>query len=174
MKVKNSDVKVVIELVKSNGERIMLERDRKTGYERVEDGAWYYLEDENGIVCKTIEEEYAKEYDKEVLWQIQHTMRYDNGNYYSDEAVARNNARADKLMRCLRRFAVKNRIYEKPFPVKWIILYSPYGGLIAAYEDYPTLQFGNIIFDTKEAAEAAIEEFRDELIWYFTEYKDSL
>ena len=30
------------------------------------------------------------------------------------------------------------------------------------------------ITEEEETAQAAIDEFRDELIWYFTEYKDSL
>lgn len=33
---------------------------------------------------------------------------------------------------------------------------------------------GIIYFDSGEAAQLAIETFHDELIWYFTEYKDSL
>ena len=40
--------------------------------------------------------------------------------------------------------------------------------------DYTYQSFGKIYFDSEETAEAAIEEFKDELIWYFTEYKDSL
>lgn len=31
-----------------------------------------------------------------------------------------------------------------------------------------------LYFNSYETAERAIEEFKDELIWYFTEYKDSL
>ena len=34
--------------------------------------------------------------------------------------------------------------------------------------------FGGIYFDTESAVSLAIETFHDELIWYFTEYKDSL
>ena len=35
-------------------------------------------------------------------------------------------------------------------------------------------EFGTIFFDSETAAQLAIDTFRDELIWYFTEYKDSL
>ena len=31
-----------------------------------------------------------------------------------------------------------------------------------------------IYFDSQETAGRVIEEFKDELTWYFTEYKDSL
>lgn len=41
-------------------------------------------------------------------WEID-DLRFMTANYYSSEEVARNNARADKLMRQLRRFAVENR-----------------------------------------------------------------
>ena len=34
--------------------------------------------------------------------------------------------------------------------------------------------FGAIHFDSEETANAAMDKFHDELIWYFTEYKDSL
>ena len=37
-----------------------------------------------------------------------------------------------------------------------------------------TRNFGVIHFDSEETVNAAIDKFHDELIWYFTEYKDSL
>ena len=46
----------------------------------------------------------------------------------------------------------------------------PLGSILNAFTKY----FGGIYFDTAEAANLAISTFRDELIWYFTEYKDSL
>jgi len=35
-------------------------------------------------------------------------------------------------------------------------------------------EFNSIYFDSVYAVKSAIETFYDELIWYFTEYKDSL
>lgn len=100
---------------------------------------------------------------------------YDAANYYSDKTVAENNARADKLMRRLRRFAVEHRktdidysegVYEICYDVdsKKVRVNS-----VSVYH-----YFGTIPFDTQKAAEYALAEFRDELLWYFTEYKDSL
>ena len=37
-----------------------------------------------------------------------------------------------------------------------------------------TRQFGNVYFDTEEHAEQCIEEFRDDLLWYFTECRDRM
>lgn len=39
---------------------------------------------------------------------------------------------------------------------------------------YAYRAFGHILFDTADTVKLAIETFHDELIWYFTEYKDSL
>jgi hypothetical protein len=103
---------------------------------------------------------------------------YEVANYYSDKTVAENNARADKLFRQLRRFAVENRKEEldwgndrKP---KWYIRYSyTYRQIEIGFVFYERDSF-QIYFDTQKTAEKAIETFKDELIWYFTEYKDSL
>ena len=104
-------------------------------------------------------------------------LRFAIANYYSSSGVARNNARADQLMRQLRRFAVENRKdkidWNDGKKHKYNICYS-----------YPTQEIFvdfksncrnfEIYFDSCGVAERAIEEFKDELIWYFTEYKDSL
>lgn len=104
-------------------------------------------------------------------------LRFATANYYSSEEVARNNARADQLMRQLRRFAVENRKdkidWNNGKKHKYNICYS-----------YPTQEIFvdfksncrnfEIYFDSCGVAERAIEKFKDELIWYFTEYKDSL
>ena len=102
---------------------------------------------------------------------------YDSANYYSNFEVANNNARADKLMRQLRRFAVEHREKE----LNWIS--DGYKHFIEfnyetneIYTDWccSLREFGAIFFDSEATAELAIETFRDELLWYFTEYEDSL
>lgn len=114
--------------------------------------------------------------DPDMGWEIDY-LRFATANYYSSKEVARNNARADKLMRQLRRFAVENRKdkidWNDGEKHKYNICYS-----------YPTQEIFvdfksncrnfEIYFDSCGVAERAIEEFKDELIWYFTEYKDSL
>lgn len=114
--------------------------------------------------------------DSDMGWEID-DLRFVTANYYSSEEVARNNARADKLMRQLRRFAIENRKgkidWNDGKKHKYNICYS-----------YPTQEIFvdfksncrnfEIYFDSCGVAERAIEEFKDELIWYFTEYKDSL
>ena len=139
----------------------------ETGYERVPESDIYFYANTKGDVetacedCYDIDDEY-----------------YASANYYSDKTVAENNARADKLMRQLRRFAVQHRGHEVDFnstgTAKHYIYYDcVHDELRTTYTFYAGV-FGVIYFDSEETAQAAIDEFRDELIWYFTEYKDSL
>ena len=103
------------------------------------------------------------------------TLKLEDG---SDKTVAENNARADTLMRKLRRFAVEHRKTE----LDWndIDNYKYYiycdRNEVRLDIDYTNVypHFYGVYFDTEETAKAAIEEFKEELIWYFTEYKDSL
>ena len=135
---------------------------KKTGYEKT-DGQWYYVDMVGGVnmvssSCMTGEQ------------------CYDLANYYSDKTVAENNARADKLMRQLRRFAVEHRVnnlnWDSDTQAKWMIEHNSDG--LGMYESNNIRSCGTIYFDRLIDAEAAIEKFRDELVWYFTEYEDSL
>lgn len=91
-----------------------------------------------------------------------------------------NNARADRLLRQLRQWQALN---DKPISVedwnneskkKWFIIYS-YSSEEMYAEYYYIMRLPNTIyFATKEKAEEAIEVFRDELLWYFTEYVQRL
>lgn len=101
--------------------------------------------------------------------------RYVFGNYYSSEEVARNNARADRLMRNLRRFAAEHggcvapAKAARPHHGAAASIYYRDGGLSAARSD-GLPDAGKIWFASIDAAADAIKTFRDELIWYFTEY----
>lgn len=141
---------------------------KKTGYERMSVNQPRYYVDVDGVATMI-----DADYDLE-------DGCYEAANYYSDKAVAENNARADNLMRQLRRFAAEHREEQLNWidynQEKWYIAYD--------YRISPELQvwacdplerdFGAIYFDSDKTAELAIDTFKDELIWYFTEYKDSL
>lgn len=139
---------------------------RPTGYEKARYGSTYY-KDSCGVV-KTFEER-SECFD---------SAAYESGNYYSDPDVAANNARADKLMRQLRRFAVENRKtnidWTNKNQDKYYLYYNYLTKEICIVSCISYRNFGQISFDTKEMAELAIEMFEDELQWYFTEYRDSL
>lgn len=132
---------------------------KKTGYERLESHCDYWAEDEFGV-CQHVGGE-----EDNIVDEI-----YKNANYYSSGIVADNNFRADKLMRQLRRFAVECRTKDNPTE-KYYIYYMKQVGLQVSRS---TNKHIGPWFDTLHAASQAIKTFKDELIWYFTEYKDSL
>lgn len=140
---------------------------KKTGYERVDTGIGYYAVSPWGVVDTMSESNYTIDDDY-----------YDNVNYYSSEEVAKNNARADRLMRQLRRFSVENRKSKPDWTNreshKYRIAYNHLESTIRVGRSFESESFGAVYFDSRELAEQAIEEFKNELIWYFTEYKDSL
>lgn len=137
----------------------------KNGYERVGNMMEYYAMRLNGDICDMTESN-----------DLVDKQAYESGNYYSNIKVAKNNIRADCLMRQLRRFAVEN-CKEVPWDNNaehWYIR----SGMVnkSLFADVVTYakDFGGIYFDTQEITEKAIEIFKDELLWYFTEYRDRL
>ena len=139
----------------------------KTGYERVlPDNEFYYAASRGCIESGVDAYDYI---DNEY---------YESANYYSSTAIAENNIRADKLMRQLRRFSVEHRKYKTNFNSinarRFYIIYQCEINEIKPYHTSYAIYFGAIYFDSEEATQAAIDEFHDELMWYFTEYKDSL
>ena len=139
----------------------------ETGYERVPESDIYFYANSRGCVetapedCYDIDNEY-----------------YESANYYSSATVAKNNARADNLMRQLRRFAVEHRgdgVNLNDINTEKYYMYYDYGtDALGVSLVSRTKNFGAIYFDSEETLNAAVDKFHDELIWYFTEYKDSL
>ena len=139
----------------------------ETGYERASKSDIYFYANSRGYV--EIDDDNYYNADDEC---------YESANYYSDKIIAENNARADKLMRQLRRFAVEHREpginFNNANTAKFYIICDYENDeLRATYTSYAKV-FGAIYFDSREVANAAIDKFHDELIWYFNEYKDSL
>lgn len=134
------------------------------GYERVNGGYYYY---DNGYTVDTILD----------TGNPTSVDLYDAANYYSNINIANNNARADKLMRQLRRFAVEHREKDIDWTDenqnKYYIYYNYKDRFLIDYANHYR-DFGQIYFDTEETAKLAVKTFKDELLWYFTEYYDSL
>ena len=161
------DKEIEIEISEEEYKKLQPSEEKKTGYERVPKNGKYFYEFGKGDVESDIEDCY--DIDDEY---------YESANYYSDKTVAENNARADKLMRQLRRFAVEHRGHGVDFnsteTEKHYIYYDCVRDELRTTYTFYAGVFGVIYFDSEETAQAAIDKFRDELIWYFTEYKDSL
>lgn len=140
--------------------------ETKTGYERVGKCETYYAQDE---CCKA----YGYIDDKDELG----IDDYKAANYYNRIDLAENNIRADTLMRKLRQWQALN---DEPVnwsdaeTYKWYIEFNY--GTVCLLSDYCNIyrDFGQIYFSSKEKAEEAIEVFKDELTWYFTEYMQRL
>ena len=158
---------IEIEISEEEYKKIQPPEEKETGYERVSESDIYFYAHSGGYIG-TASEDYCN-IDNEY---------YELANYYSDKTVAENNTRADKLMRQLRRFAVEHRECGVNFndtnAKKYYICYDYASDELEVSSVVFSKNFGAIYFDSEETANAAIDEFRDELIWYFTEYKDSL
>lgn len=135
--------------------------EKKTGYERLEQGQTFFYQHSDGNVKSGYDHYNGNIYNY-----------FYSANYYSSEAVAENNVRADKLMRQLRRFAVEHRKGELDYDCGVYTIHWD-GKRITTIRQYGR-DFGHILFDSGSTCNLAIETFKDELIWYFTEYKDSL
>ena len=158
---------IEVEISAEEYKKLQPSEEKKTGYERVAENNDFYYESGGGDVESGFDD-----------YSYIDGKFYKSANYYSSNVVAENNARADKLMRQLRRFSVEHRergVNLNDINTKQYYIYYDYGNnILAAAFTLCAKTFGTIRFDSEETANAAIDEFRDELIWYFTEYKDSL
>jgi hypothetical protein len=144
-------------------------KSKRTGYERADHLGNFSAVDIAGKVKSDYIEDWGLGVTPDHL--------YKNANYYTSYEVAENNARADKLMRQLRRFAVEHREEALDWSTesrKYTINFDHDDFELSTDSWMCTQEFGTLYFDSDETAQLAIDTFRDELIWYFTEYKDSL
>ncbi len=156
-----------IEILDTELQELVSKSKNKTGYERVGNGERFFFDTHFGPCLEGAD----------TGKRVDETM-YDIGNYYSDKTIAENNIRADKLMRQLRRFAVEHRKNEFDWnneeQEKWSIFYDANVKRLQAWDSYTSREFNSIYFDSIETVDLVINMFGDELLWYFTEYKDSL
>ena len=160
-----------VEIAEEEAWKIFAE-PKKTGWERVKPGQYYCYISGGGLVAA--EEEERDESDD---------LYYDNGNYFADRDLAVDQVRAISLWLNIKRWAA-----EHCEPVDWlpkddewsckygITFLSDIG---EEHKILPAIQtvtrhFGNVYFDTEEHAQQCIEEFRDDLLWYFTECRDRM
>lgn len=93
VELKVNDKSVQVEMTEEQAKILGLVEERsRTGYERVDEDDSYFVDD-------TINDGH------EVIGgggTLVNDLYYNNGNYYNDKTIAENNARADRLLRCLR------------------------------------------------------------------------
>lgn len=148
-------------------------RKRRTGYERVAHNEVHYFADTMDEHMDGVDSD-SDDYDR-----IDDTM-YKNADYYSDKSVARNNARADTLMRRLRRFAAEHggipsaKDWEDIYKSKYCIGYDYSNFALSICVNQKFCHAFKIHFLSQSAAKQAIDLFHDDLLWYFTEYQPML
>ena len=145
----------------------------RTGYERVGRNEYHFFADTMVEYTNGIAEDIDKyeQFDDEM---------YKNADYYSDKDVAKANARADTIMRRLRRFAAEHggipsaKDWEDIYKSKYCIGYDYSNFALSICVNQKFCHAFKIHFLSQSAAKQAIELFHDDLLWYFTEYHPML
>lgn len=145
----------------------------RTGYERVGHNETHYFADTMDEHMDGVDSDCDKH-------ERMDDMMYKNADYYSDKDVAKANARADTLMRRLRRFAAEHGgipnsdHWNNGSITKYAIGYDYttdnlcYVGRICHRDSV------SVYFLSQSVVKQAIELFHDDLLWYFTEYQPML
>ena len=141
------------------------EPEEKTGWEKPVWGQTYWFIDELGEVE-------GKDWKDDELDE----KRYACGNCFTSKELAENIARYTSLDLRIRR-----RIAEICEPVDWdngasckFYIYYDHSYKELDVSGWYGNQYSGWHCDTKEHAKQIIEEFKDELTWYFTEFKDRM
>lgn len=157
---------IELELTEEQVEVLEQAEKKETGWERVKE-SWLYFCHNAYNECASVSEFGGEATDK----------LFDCANYFSSETLAKNIIRAQTLQRKLwRRNAelCENMDWNNPDKDKWYIWYDCEQKEISLGISLEGYEFGQVYFDTKEHAEQVIEEFNDELIWYFTKFKSRM
>ena len=146
-----------------------LVKEKKTGWEKPLNsgltGSLYYYINKSGEVCT----------DNNHGFEICDKC-YERGNCFTSGELAKNIARYQSLDLRIRR-----RIAEICEPVDWsdgdsckVYIYYDHCYKKLDVSGWYGCQYSGWHCDTKAHAEQIIEEFKDELTWYFTEFKDRM
>lgn len=156
---------IELELTEEQIEALKQGEKKKTGWERVEEGETYWICDGKSI---DVVGEENLHYDDDL---------FSHANYISDATLAHDIIRAQELQRKLWRRSAE--LCEK---VNWnnnncdkvSIVYDCHSRCLSAVKSWTINGFGQVYFDTREHAEQVMDEFHDELIWYFTKFKSRM
>lgn len=161
---------IEIEISRNQAKELGLIDRETTGYERVKkDETYYVISTECDSTTK------ITEFNDQVDEQC-----YNKGNYYSNKTIAENNARADRLLRQLRRWQAQNdkaisiSDWKNEGIIKYFIAYNYRSSLFEIGRCSRRREPNIIYFTTKDKVSKAVKNFRDELEWYFTEYQQRL
>lgn len=157
---------IELELTEEQVEVLKQAEKKKTGWERVKE-SWLYF-------CHNAYNEcaYASEFGGAATDKL-----FDCANYFSDETLAKNIIKAQTLQRKLWRrnaeLCEKMNLRDSETQ-KYCITYDVDNNVLYVSSAWSLNDFGQVYFDTKEHAEQVIEEFKDELLWYFTKFQSRM
>ena len=143
----------------------LVKEQKKTGWEKPEWNEPYWFINASGVIVREVWTDNAFD-----------NAHYERGNIFMNKELAENIARYTSLDLRIRR-----RIAEICEPVelnninvdKWSIGFDSGEMLVTCFRwSFANSSAWNC--DTKAHAEQIIEEFKDELTWYFTEFKDRM
>ena len=166
---------IEMELTEEQEELINQSDKKRTGYEKVTYGDTYYSSDNGGLSNDDTNismNDYVGDYID--------NSKYENADYYNDETLAKNLAKADTLMRKLRRFSVENggsfsrEEWANEHTQKYSIYFNYIGNKLDVTWIINHKEFGQIYFHSIEIAQKAIDTFKEDLMWCFTEFDDML
>ena len=128
--------------------------EKVTGFERAD--SYLYIDSEGDV---------GLGYDED---DINSDCHYAVANYYTDNALAQWCRRSDNLTRRMRRWAAEHNpkpIYLYDAEPQWYLTWNIKTKTVEAYFNINSIDVGKAFFKTRELAEAAIEEFGDEIKW---------
>lgn len=137
----------------------------KTGWEREFGGSYYSICD-TGVLENLNDEDGG---DGKTL--------YTCGNYFADEQLASDQARAISLWLRIKRWAAEHCEpvrWNNNHALKYCIYYNSSAGQIGVSNVSTMQDTFQVYFDTYESAYKCIQEFRDDLLWYFTKRRDRM
>lgn len=160
MKVTIKGKEIDLELTEKQKAAVERALRPETGWERVKDKEYFYIL-ENDVEPT---DDGSTKYDN---------RNYNNANYFNNEELINNIIRAQTLQRKLWRRSAE--LCKKGNQINWYCIYYDYEEhKFSTYSGDYIRDFGQVYFDTIEHAEQVLEEFRDELTWYFTEFKSRM
>lgn len=125
-----------------------------TGFERADN--YFYIDSEGDVASGYGDGNISSNY------------RYKVANYYTNRRLAEWCKRSDTLTRQMRRWAAEHNTKPADWDChtpKWSPVWNNITQKVEAYGYITGIDCGQVYFVTKELAEAAIEEFGDEIKW---------
>ena len=168
--IQGQEINIPIELDADQMNEIALalnSNNHITGWEQPEDGAPCYYIDALCRVQRVISNEHSKN---------QIDLLYSEANCYLSENVASAIARAERLIRKLRRESIQRRKHQNDLSNEggYTISYNYINNCLELGVTGNWLSVGEIVFDSEESAREVMNIYAEELTWYFTQRKETI